>query len=265
MREVGNASRPRSIPAPASTESIELDYARRILRYVVMIERATEALRAELPALIARARAERQDAGEGKRAQELLRAAREALERLNTEELEALALEFGRRTETFQRVQMSRQVKAALGVDLFPPDGNLNTLLEGFAVENAELIRNIPEKLVQDIATTTTRAIQSGTLHTDLARELEKRFGFARKRARLIARDQVGKLYSNINKTRFRAIGVGRYIWRTSGDERVRETHVGFDGNTYTFKEGSPEGNPGEPILCRCFPEPIFDDILALV
>ncbi len=257
-------SRRRRIPPPASTAGIERDYANRILSIMRQLRRELQPLLEELPALIERARFERQDVGEGRRARDLIEAARSALEgSTDAEGLEALAVEFARRIEGFQRVQMGRQVRAGLGADVFVSDGNLAALIDGFAAENAELIKDIPEQVLRDIAKSTTRAIQNATPHRELAKELAEKIGFGEKRARRIARDQVGKLYAKINETRFRAIGVDEYIWRTVGDRRVRPEHQALNGRRFRFSNPPPDGNPGEPIFCRCFAEPVFDQILG--
>ena len=47
-------------------------------------------------------------------------------------------------------------------------------------------------------------------------------------------------------------LGIEKYQWSSSGDGRVRPSHRQFDGKIYTWAEGSPEGHPGDPIMCRC-------------
>jgi SPP1 gp7 family putative phage head morphogenesis protein len=184
---------------------------------------------------------------------------------MNSDELEDLATQFATQTASFQRVQMGRQVRAALGADVFISDNRISELIDGFAAENAALIQDVPEKMLNDIAMKTTRAIQAGTPHKELAKDLTATFQFAEKRARTIARDQIGKMYAKVNETRFKALGVERYIWRTVGDRRVREEHADLEGREFSFAKGSPVGNPGEPILCRCFAEPIFDEIQGVI
>lgn len=263
---IGRRRRRRKFPKPGSTAGIERDYARRILRIVDQVWGLTKDLRDAMPGLLRKARGVREDAGESdalKRLLEELRAEMQGV--ISQEEIEALALEFAERTETYQRIQMGRQVQAVLGADVFISNRTLFARLEGFAQENAELIKDIGEELTRKVAKSTTRAIQSGTLHPDLAKELENAYGFARNRAKLVARDQVGKLYSALNRDRYRDLGTEKYIWRTSNDERVRDSHQGFNGETYSWHKGSPEGHPGEPILCRCYAEPIFDPILEEV
>jgi SPP1 gp7 family putative phage head morphogenesis protein len=163
--------------------------------------------------------------------------------------------------------QLSRQIRAALGADVLVGDVGLRPIVQGFAAENAALIRDIPDKIIGEVERATTRAISGGKLHRDLAKEIEQRFAFGRDRARLIARDQVGKLYGQINTTRQKNVGVTHFFWRTSNDERVRDEHTAIDGQRFAYADGGApgEGLPGEAVNCRCYADPDFSGILDRV
>jgi SPP1 gp7 family putative phage head morphogenesis protein len=71
----------------------------------------------------------------------------------------------------------------------------------------------------------------------------------------------VAKLNGKLTESRQRDIGVEGYIWRTVGDERVRETHESVDGDYYSWDNPPSEtdGNaPGEDYQCRCWAEPVL-------
>jgi uncharacterized protein with gpF-like domain len=74
-------------------------------------------------------------------------------------------------------------------------------------------------------------------------------------------------------------LGVSKYIWRTSRDERVRESHRAMEGRTAVWDDpavylddegdrhprsgiGGVELHPGEDFQCRCFAEPVLEDLL---
>ena len=46
----------------------------------------------------------------------------------------------------------------------------------------------------------------------------------------------------------------GKYIWRTVGDNRVREEHAALDGEV---REWNDSPDPGKEFNCRCWAEPI--------
>lgn len=271
LRRVGVAKRPRSrLPRQQSPKMLALDYARELLRVTTLMRQAFAPLLAALPGILESAARERRlddmhaDAGETRRIRQLIEQAKRTMsETVNTSDLEKLARSMARRTAGFNRVQLGRQVKAALGADVFLADRALAPLTEAFVDANVGLIKNIGDKLAADIESTTMRAVQSGKLHPDLAVELEERFGFSEERAKLIARDQVGKAYGQINSARQRELGVEKFIWRTANDERVRAEHEERDGEIYSYDD-PPDGElPGEPINCRCYAEPVFDAILS--
>ena len=200
---------------------------------------------------------------ETRRVRELIEVARVRLaQAIPTRDLEALAERFARQTATFQRIQFVRQTRAVLGADVFLADRRLEPLVAAFVDANVGLIRAIPEKLATDIEGEVMRAIQGGKLHADLAKDLARRFEFGEDRARLIARDQVGKAYAQIAQSRQRELGVTRFVWRTVEDERVRPEHETLNGKTFDYDEPPDEGFPGDAINCRCSAEPVLSDLL---
>lgn len=266
---VGRRRRRRArLPRQVPPNAIARDYTREVVELVDRALSALDPLRAELPDLLSSARRERErlDAGEGRRLQELIAQVEAvATAAVAPSATRALARQFALRTSTYQRLQLQKQVRAALGADIFAADPNLEPIFDTFAAENAALIRDVPQKVVNEVALLSTRAVASGTLHKDLADQIQERVAIGQRRARLIARDQVGKLYGQLNVQRQRAMGVEHFIWRTSADRRVRPEHVTLEGRRFPTNEGAPgEGLPGEPVLCRCYAEPDFSAILEL-
>jgi SPP1 gp7 family putative phage head morphogenesis protein len=270
-RRIGAARRTvRRLPRQIPPRALSREYAARLLELVARMREALAPLLAELPRLLAISYAERRvdaarmDAGEGRRVRELIETVRRRLaESITLAEVEDLARGFAGRAVTWNGIQLGRQIKAALGIDLIGSETGLASLVEGFVDANVGLIRSIGDKLASDVEADALRAIQHGTRHEDLARTLEDRLGFAEDRAKLIARDQIGSLYGQVNATRQQQLGVERFAWRTVRDERVRSEHDDRDGQIYRYDD-PPDGElPGEPVQCRCFAEPIFDDILG--
>ena len=84
----------------------------------------------------------------------------------------------------------------------------------------------------------------------------------AQNRANLIARDQINKLNGQVNAIRQQNVGITHYIWRTADDDRVRPTHNARDDKKFAWDKPPSDGHPGEPINCRCYAEPVFDNLL---
>jgi SPP1 gp7 family putative phage head morphogenesis protein len=238
---------------------------------IALVGRARPAfapLVAELPRLLARAVAARQDdvggESEGQRARRLIAEAEERMRAaIRPHDLEALATKFADRTESWQAGELRKQAQAALGVDVYLADKRIPALVDHFVAENVTLIRSIPDEVAIGVGKLVTQAFSAGTSHPELARHIEERFQIGERRARLIARDQIGKLCGQVNASRQRELGVTSFTWRTVGDERVRPEHEDRDGETFRYDDPPDDGLPGEPVCCRCSAEPVFDDILA--
>jgi GNAT superfamily N-acetyltransferase len=50
-----------------------------------------------------------------------------------------------------------------------------------------------------------------------------------------------------------------RYVWLTSGDERVRASHAANDGKIFDWDDPPPTGHPGADYGCRCVAVPYAD------
>lgn len=184
---------------------------------------------------------------------------------LRPSEIEALAVRAADETSRFQKVQLDRQVRAAFGVDVLHAEPSLRPLSTAFVSENVALIKSIPNKYLDDVEATVTRAIRRAATPTDLTQELQERYEVSESRARLIARDQLGKYYGQINQARQQALGVEEYVWETSQDERVREEHADRQGEVFRWDDPPEGGHPGEDYQCRCFAAPVLDEITESV
>jgi len=180
----------------------------------------------------------------------------------NPEELEILATEIGGQTNLFNARQWDKTTRAVLGVELFQSEPWLHNELRSFARANRDLILSIKNQGIERISTMTSHGLRTGKRHEYFAKQLRSIYSISKNRAKLIARDQVSKLNGNLTRLRQTGTGIEKYIWRTSGDRRVRSTHRSFEGNTYTWQTGSPEGHPGEPVQCRCYAEAVFPEEL---
>lgn len=212
----------------------------------------------------------RVDSARSAHAKHLLEKAKRKMERKLHEShsaVEGLAGEFGKRTSDFQRSQLAKQAEAALGVNLYDmKDADVGDHLHRFVQDSVRLITSIPEDQHDRIEDTVMEAVHAGTHHEVLQKRLRERFGISARHARLIARDQTTKLYSRVNRARTENLGISRYTWSTMNDERVRDSHDALEGTVWSYEHppvvDGEFANPGEPILCRCYADPLWDDVL---
>lgn len=125
----------------------------------------------------------------------------------------------------------------------------------------ASYITSLSQQMAQEVEEATALVVEEGLRSSALADALEQRLGVTRSRAKLIARDQVGKAQSAVIEARQRALGITRYEWRTAGDDRVRPSHRALEGQVFRWDAPPAVGHPGEDIQCRCIAIPIFDPI----
>lgn len=145
--------------------------------------------------------------------------------------------------------------------------GTVYALIE----RNAAIVRSMP----LDIAGQMTQYIQAETLkgkrHDQIAKELLAKFpDISKKKAALIARTEASKAHTALIQARSDRLGIAWYVWRTSQDSRVRNSHEHMEGVLCRFDTPpSPEllageknvgtYNAGEIYNCRCYPEPLID------
>jgi SPP1 gp7 family putative phage head morphogenesis protein len=254
----------RRLPRQIYPRAIERDYARSLVDVVRRTREAMAPLLEALPRLLdgAAADLERLDAGEAEEVAALMDSIRVALAG-GVGDPSAVIDGIASRVSGHSTEQLGRQTRSALGVEVFASHGGAQSLLASFKASNLGYWKNVTQKLADEVEEHALRAVSSGTLHRDLAKQLDERFDFGVKRAKLIARDQVGKLYGQINSQRQKALGIRSFKWRTVGDERVRDEHAALEGLTFEYDNPPSEGLPGQPINCRCYAEPVFDEVLG--
>lgn len=168
--------------------------------------------------------------------------------------------------------ELNRQVKSVLGVDIFQSEPWLEEELAAFTRENARLIKSLTDEHARKVEALVSDAVRKGRSWEQLSGDLQAQLGVGKNRAKLIARDQIGKANGRITELRQRAIGIERYVWRTVGDRRVRGTpggafpdahpsHYARDGKAFSWSEPPPGGHPGEAVRCRCTAEPDIPEI----
>ncbi len=161
-----------------------------------------------------------------------------------------------------------RTIYEALRNELQGPMGHKVQLLID---QNAFLIKSLPQDITVDVTRHITREAQMGRRHEDIARDLEKKFpDMARYRITRIARTETSKASTDLIRARSEIMDLPWYVWRTSKDSRVRESHRILDRVLIRWDDPpAPEalariksslGNyhAGKSPNCRCYPEPLI-------
>ncbi|MFV3292262.1 phage minor head protein [Pseudomonas sp. NY11955] len=171
-----------------------------------------------------------------------------------------------------------RSVNRAVGVDfelITKPKGMVD-YLEASTAENVNLIKSIPAEYFQRVETIVLGGMKSGLAPTAIAKQIQEQTGVSARRARLIARDQVSQLNSDLTRQRQTAAGIEFYRVETAKDQRVSgdpsgkypnakiscygiaKQDIGYGPGVYKVSEGATwRGvtglHPGKHHpLCRC-------------
>jgi SPP1 gp7 family putative phage head morphogenesis protein len=173
----------------------------------------------------------------------------------------------GQVSDTVQRTfaEQAQQVQNDLGIDLSRggvlPFGENQSAVNAFTRQNTLLIKDIGDKAARDIEIAVQDIVSRGASTKELQKLIQENLDSTKKRAALIARDQIGKLNGQLTRIQHEEAGIKNYEWSTSNDSRVRSEHAKREGKVFSYKKPPPDGNPGSPIRCRCVALPVFDDV----
>jgi len=182
------------------------------------------------------------------------------LRRYPDEQINKIANDQAFEVNQFNEEQHTRMVERVLGVQPIAAEVWLRQEVSAFTRENVKLIKSISDQHLERIEGVITRGAQAGKLQREIAREIKEQVGVASRRAELIARDQVQKFNGQLTKLRQQDIGIKKYRWSTSEDERVRPTHRANNHKVFSWNNPPATGHPGEEINCRCVAIAVFED-----
>lgn len=185
----------------------------------------------------------------------------QALEQLRSRLIlitDAMAIEIARRIVEQNKQSTDKQLADMLfkltGIDFaaLMRSEDLFDAVSDAVQANAQLIKSIPKQHLDKVEQIVLNGIQSGLRAEHMVKAIQEIGYSTEKRAKLIARDQTGKLTSKLTEVRQIKLGITHYYWSCSRDERVRDSHRYRDGKLYAWTHVHDDGHPGIPIRCRC-------------
>jgi hypothetical protein len=200
--------------------------------------------------------------------------------------------------------EWGKQTEPVLGFQFNTAETWWQVMKNQWADTNFKLIKSLATQYIGKVNDICEKAVSNGWSYQTLKQEIEaigkdqwtkekKKPSWIKRRAKLIARDQIGKLNGQITQAQQEDAGVNWYIWDTSGDERVRGNPTGlypkavpshwimqgllcrWDDATVYSKDGGktwiprtekmPKAHPGQEIQCRCTAIPYMNDLIEEV
>ncbi len=192
--------------------------------------------------------------------------------------------------EIFETKEMQKQIEKSLGVK-FPYESPWwDDVKQGWADRNYALIKNNSSNYVANINDIVEKGVVNGWSVSQVKEQIKKaNKSITESKAKLIARDQIGKLNGQVTQAQQEELGLEMYVFSTSGDERVRgnpggiypkanPSHYLMDGLYCRWDDSSvcskDKGktwesrpskavklHPGQDIQCRCTALSVFDEL----
>lgn len=176
---------------------------------------------------------------------------------------ERIAKSFLNNVNRFNKHNIERQLSVR-GIALSPLETWLKDFMNRKINENVGYITTIADDYLDDVEKIIRDGVNSGITAKQMRKQLMERVKVTESRAQFIAVDQTGLILGQMTAERHQNIGIERFQWDTSGDERVRDSHRELDGEVFSYDDPPTVGGrkvlPGEDYRCRCVAIPVFDD-----
>ncbi|WP_244143246.1 phage minor head protein [Burkholderia multivorans] len=159
-------------------------------------------------------------------------------------------------------MQNAREMSRALRDELRrAPTGET---MRALMAEQVALIKSIPLEAAKRVHRLTIEALEDSTRAAQISKAIQESGEVAKSRADLIARTEVSRAATSLTEARARAVGSTHYVWHTSGDSDVRDSHRRMDGKVVAWNDpptlDGMTGHAGQFPNCRCWCEPIISE-----
>lgn len=174
-----------------------------------------------------------------------------------------IAKQFVNSIDRVNRRNFEQQARVQ-GIDLVKVEPWLNDFLQRHISNNVSYIKNLEDETYGRIEKIVREHIEKGSPAKVIRDAIVEQTNISKNRAEFLAVDQAGSILGQMTAERHQRLGIEKFKWDTSGDERVRDSHRKLDGKVFSYDD-PPEVNgrkvlPGEDYRCRCVAIPVFDD-----
>jgi SPP1 gp7 family putative phage head morphogenesis protein len=148
-------------------------------------------------------------------------------------------------------------------------DPIIQEFMQGYVKKNIELVQALGKQYIPEITSLASKTFLEGGSRKDLAYEMLKFTDGNKNKAKFYASDQVGDAYSEFTRVRQTSVGITEYMWKTMGDNAVRDAHIELEKiGKFTWKSGAAytglltkpgAKHPSEDYRCRCNSEPVIE------
>ncbi len=162
----------------------------------------------------------------------------------------------------FNRHNIENQL-AVRGINLAEREPWLEIFIVKRIKDNVSYIKNIEDDYRSEVENVVRDGVRVGQSIKQIRESILLRVDVAESRAQFLAVDQAGSILGQMTAERHQNIGIEKFTWYDSADERVRKSHKDLNGKIFSYDD-PPTVNgrkvlPGEDYRCRCVAIPEFD------
>lgn len=132
---------------------------------------------------------------------------------------------------------------------------------------NLELyIKTFLDDEIKKLRDEVEKSVNAGYRAEHLKELIKERYRVSESKAEFLAKQETSLLTSKYTQIRYKDAGINKYIWSTSGDNRVRHDHKQLDGKIISYddppivdKTTGKKAHAGEDFGCRCIQVPVIE------
>lgn len=137
-------------------------------------------------------------------------------------------------------------------------------VMRALLAEQVTLIKSMPIDAAQRVHELTLKGLEDSTRANEIAKQIMRSGEVSKSKALLIARTEVARTGSVLTEARAKHVGSEGYVWQTSRDGDVRQSHKEMQGKIVKWNDpptlDGMTGHAGCFPNCRCWAEVILPD-----
>lgn len=163
------------------------------------------------------------------------------------------------RAEAQTTTKFIKGVNQSVGIDytkMLKSQG-LEDIMQSSLDETSALITGMANEHIKSVQSIVAQGMANGIAPTSIADDIVERTGISKRKAKLIAREQVARVNGAVDRARAQQVGLKKYRWNTSKDGlvtgkpggknahahvkcwRIAERDIGYGTGVYTYKDGA--------------------------
>lgn len=155
---------------------------------------------------------------------------------------------------------------SSLGVNLQLNDEQRKKLVDDYNLNQKLNIKNWDSDQIQRLRDMVMKIQEAGYNQKTLSQLIEKEWEVSKNKAKFLARQETSLFLAKFRREQSLDVGINKYKWSTSRDERTRKDHKELNGKIFFYgdppivdKKTGRRAEPGEDFNCRCVAIPVLE------